>query len=95
MLRVKDQFTNIGRCWPALSHSDDGKRELFPRHGTHSLYRPEIGGRGEVGLGICKCAGAMLVGETAQQLINVSSLARLLVHLKSLEWLRVLAQSRF
>ena len=82
MLRVKDQFTNIGRCCPAMGHSDDGKRELFPRNGTHSLSRPEIGGRGEVGLGNCKCAGALLVGETVQQLINVSSLAQLLVHPK-------------
>ena len=54
MLRVKDQFTNIGRCGPAMGRSDDGKREL-----SHSMSRLEFEGRGEVGLGTCWMCGGL------------------------------------
>ena len=43
MLRVKDQFTNIGRCGPAMGRSNDGRGLL-----ANSL---EFEDRGVVGLG--------------------------------------------
>ena len=51
-------ITNIVGAVPQCDRRDDG-----------SLHRLEFEGRYVVGLGNCKCAEALRVGETLQQLI--------------------------